>query len=284
MKICSRCQEPLPIIYFSKDRGTSSGLNNWCKSCCAIVFRKWSKSEIGLIRGIYKHQKRSSRDRGHLPPTYTLEELIDWMLSQPNFEELYRGWIKSKYNKWKAPSVDRLNDDLGYSFDNIRLVSFEENKKAYDNKKINGEVICDLKPISVYNCLGFKLASYYSLNELKRQTGIEITYISKLINSEAPFYRDNIYIYDEDFSEEILDKYIYQNFYSKYKNAVCQIDKVSGKVIQIYSSCRDAHINLNISIKSDAISRAVRRGSISRGFRWELYLKHFNFRNPDETL
>lgn len=281
MKECSRCKQPLPISCFSKDKSTSSGLSNWCKDCCAVVFKKWAKSELGMIRCVYKHQKRSSKDRGHLPPEYTIEEFTTWMLSQPNFSELCEAWVLSGYNKWKAPSADRLDEDLGYSFDNIRLVSFGENKKAYDTKKIKGEIKADLKPISAYNYLGFKLATYFSLNELKRQTGIEITYISKLINKGTPFYNDIIYIYDIDFSEEVLAKYIYKYFYSSYRNAVCQLDKISGEVIQIHPSSRDAQISLNISIKSDAISRAVRRGSISRGFRWVSYLKYFKLREPE---
>jgi len=46
---------------------------------------------------------------------------------QPNFEELYNNWVKHGYDKWYKPSVDRLNDDKGYSFSNIQLVTWKEN-------------------------------------------------------------------------------------------------------------------------------------------------------------
>jgi hypothetical protein len=46
-----------------------------------------------------------------------------------NFYELYNNWIDSGYKKSDKPSVDRIDDYKGYSFDNIQLMTWKENNK-----------------------------------------------------------------------------------------------------------------------------------------------------------
>ena len=91
------------------------------------IEKKYRFSFKGLTNSIYSNQIGSSKKRQHPRPTYTLDELREWIKLQLNFRELFKEWKNSGYKRNSTPSIDRLNDGLGYSFDNIRLVTWLEN-------------------------------------------------------------------------------------------------------------------------------------------------------------
>ena len=116
MKTCINCNETKSLSEFNQKQGK-------CKECQKI----YKRSIPLLISNIYTHQKEASKKRCHNPPIYSKGQLMVWVLSQPNFLLLYSNWVKSDYKKHLIPSVDRLNDFKGYSFDNIQLITFREN-------------------------------------------------------------------------------------------------------------------------------------------------------------
>ena len=105
-------------------------------------------------------------------PNYTSKELKEWVLSQSNFEELYNNWVKSNYNKDLTPSIDRIKDDKGYSFDNIQLVTwYYNNNKQYKNKK-NGENQKNCLTVIQYSKNNEFIKEYYSIHQAERETNI----------------------------------------------------------------------------------------------------------------
>ena len=48
-------------------------------------------------------------------------------------------WKSSGYNRWTKPSVDRLDDNLGYSFDNIQLMTWKENNEKQHQRVLSGQ-------------------------------------------------------------------------------------------------------------------------------------------------
>lgn len=89
-----------------------------------LAFRR---SPYGMISTMYSRQLERSINRGHQPPNYSREEFSDWMLEQPHLVELYDNWVISGYETNLVPSIDRLNESQGYSFDNIELVTWAVN-------------------------------------------------------------------------------------------------------------------------------------------------------------
>ena len=91
-----------------------------------------------IVKTIYGSQKNHSKIRKHEPPHYGLSELRDWFYSQTNLELLLSEWKDSGYNKMFKPSIDRLDDSKGYSFDNIQLVTWGYNisKGSHKKKKV----------------------------------------------------------------------------------------------------------------------------------------------------
>lgn len=77
------------------------------------------------------------RDFERLNPSFSQEDFVKWSLNNEAFLMLFYIWTNSGYRKWLAPSVDRINDALCYSFENVQWVSWAENynkeclKKGY---------------------------------------------------------------------------------------------------------------------------------------------------------
>ena len=174
MKKCTKCKEEKGLKEFTRDNSKKSGYSSWCKICKS----NYRRSKNGLVSKIYNSQRVTSKKRKHLQPQYTKKELEDWMFKQKNFDELYKKWVYSGYEKLLSPSVDRLNDYKCYSFDNIRLVTWRENNKKSHldrlgciNKKCCKAVIqCDLS--------GNEIQEFDSLSEAERKTGVKNSSIS----------------------------------------------------------------------------------------------------------
>lgn len=132
VKHCTKCEKTKATNLFSKNRASKDGFQYWCKDCVI----KDSRTIRGVIRKIYSRQRQSCRDRLHDLPTYTRRELEAWVSAQPLFFSLYREWVKSGFKKDLAPSIDRKNDYESYTFDNIQIMSWEENRiKSYTCEK-----------------------------------------------------------------------------------------------------------------------------------------------------
>ncbi|RLA59329.1 MAG: hypothetical protein DRQ78_10755 [Epsilonproteobacteria bacterium] len=177
-KICITCDESKALVEYNMANHYKNGINNECKACNKIRTNEYAKSKKGITSTIYRTQKRNSKQRGHLFPTYTKEELREWLFAQPKFHILYDNWKRLDYQKEYKPSVDRKDDYIGYTMANIQLMTFRENcEKSYldriegRNNKINQEV-------HQYTISNMFVASYHSQTEAERVTGISQANIS----------------------------------------------------------------------------------------------------------
>jgi len=139
--------------------------------------KKYRQSKIGLISVIYSHQKGSSKKRNHPAPNYSKQDLINWCLSKPIFHVLFKEWEKSEFHTYLSPSIDRKNDNIPYTMNNIQLMTWEENRlkglitrdqKVYD--KISRKVI---------KIDGCTQTEYRSAREANRETNINFSNIAQ---------------------------------------------------------------------------------------------------------
>ena len=86
------------------------------------------------VSKLYRRQLKSSIERGHQPPQYTLDELKDWARSQDNCDELFNTWRKTEDSN-DAPSFDRIDNSKGYTLDNIVLTTWGVNSAEFNVKK-----------------------------------------------------------------------------------------------------------------------------------------------------
>lgn len=138
-KLCKKCNIIKPLEEFTKRKDGADGYRYECLLCNKQKVVNFQKSKLGLSGCIYHDQVRHSKTRKHDKPQYSLKEFREWLFNQENFDDLYSNWIKSDFEKDKRPSVDRLNNLEGYSFNNIQLITWKENNEKEYNRRRNNE-------------------------------------------------------------------------------------------------------------------------------------------------
>ena len=132
---------------------------------------KYRRSKIGKIRHLYTSQIHNSKVRNHSLPNYSYEELFIWITTKTNFNQLYDDWAKADFNKQLSPSCDRLDDFKPYTLNNLRMVTWKENKTKQNTDKKLGKTT-GLKPVLQLSKAGNCMTIYFSIAEAGRQTKI----------------------------------------------------------------------------------------------------------------
>lgn len=135
IKQCSVCDEWDELsAYYS---GSSI-----CRPCTKIKRRERNRTSEGLINQIYQSQRESSKKRHHPKPGYSVKELSLWLEEETDFYLLYLEWKSNAFIQSLRPSIDRLDDELYYTLDNIQLLTWEQHKfKHREGGTENGKLI-----------------------------------------------------------------------------------------------------------------------------------------------
>ncbi len=187
MKQCNKCNEIKPINDFSKAKSNSDGYSYQCKKCKAENTSRYVKTLLGKLQSIYQSQCKSSVQRKHPKPDYSKKEFIEWALTKTQFTSLYSNWVNSNYQKLLSPSFDRLDDSIGYSFDNLRLVVWEENRdKLYDQRISGNRITKQNKKIAKYTLEEVFLEEYPSIAKAARDNNVIRTNLNSAIVEGRP--------------------------------------------------------------------------------------------------
>ena len=185
IKECSKCKvrKPQDHFYKGKSKGSFSGK---CKDCTKKDVKNnrlkvgtgYDFSEKGVIRVLYKTQKRNNKLRGFGDMPYSNVDFTTW-LYENNYKSLYDTWVLGGNIKNYKPSVDRLDDFVGYTLDNIRLVTWIENKQHQWKDIITGEGTSGERCKSVVQCnlQGNVLREFISYQEIRRVMGYCVNYV-----------------------------------------------------------------------------------------------------------
>jgi len=173
IKRCSKCKIVKQSQEFHKCLSNSHGLQSRCIKCKQL----YARTEINLIRGIYRTQKSSCKKRCMALPTYSLEELTIWILQQKNFKSLYKNWVKNNFSKELVPSIDRINDYESYTLNNIHLTTWALNKKSGYLDRRSGKNNKQSKAINQYSRQKEFIATYPSIRFAARTLNIPNTNI-----------------------------------------------------------------------------------------------------------
>jgi len=195
MKICTQCKINRCKSEFRPRVESRDGLHSNCKQCGRLNATKYSRTIKGVIGTIYRTQKSSSKHRLMPLPSYSKQWLTEWLLNQKLFHKLYNGWVESEYDKYMKPSVDRKDDELSYTSDNIQLMTWQENKDKYDSDRISGVDKKQNKQVIQYSIDGNLLKSYHSLSNASIDTKISESCISNCCNGKIKTARGFIWKY-----------------------------------------------------------------------------------------
>lgn len=108
---------------------------------------------------------------------FTLQGLHFLFLDDKKFKRIFSEWEKSGYQKQFKPSVDRIDYRKPYTFDNIQMLNWAENryKQRMEMKRV--------KARKVYQILGEKTVRIFnSQREAVLKTGISQGDMSSVLN------------------------------------------------------------------------------------------------------
>ena len=187
MKKCTKCKIIKEKHKFSKELRRKDGYAVYCKECIL----SYSRLKSSVILKIYGHQKENSFVRNHNLPTYTKEQLLEWLLNDWVFGLLYQNWCNCGYIESMKPSIDRIDDNKGYSFDNVQIMTWGENraKGAYLQSIGKQNVTKPIKPILQLSLDGKLIKEYLSASEASRITKLNRSCISKCCRGEFKQFR-----------------------------------------------------------------------------------------------
>lgn len=187
-KDCITCKESKLLIDYYKHAAMADGHLNKCKECAkrhskeneAVKGKSRNQTVKGVVRVLYKTQKQNQIKRGHGELPYTKKEFRDWLFDN-DFEALYKEWVAGNYAKDLKPSVVRVDSTKGYSFDNIELITWGENKKRQygdikDGVGSSGKRCKALLQLDANNVLVKRHVSY---NQAQRDMGYSLEYAIK---------------------------------------------------------------------------------------------------------
>lgn len=175
-----------------------------CREQVRHYNKEYRRTKRGWATTQRNTQSRSSKVRGHVQPNYNYEELLEWADKQQGFNELFKQWEYSDYERDLRPSCDRLDDDKPYTFDNLQIITQKENvlkgarsQKAKDNMT---RAVQDKLGISVskYGKDGVFIESYVSIGEAGRQNEIDQSNITKCCKGKSKTSGGYIWRYSEE--------------------------------------------------------------------------------------
>lgn len=188
MKTCTNCREIKSVSNFSKDVNREDNLDPWCKKCKSDYKVKYYRTKEGLATQIFVHQRAKSKKREHPLPSYSKVELKNWLFNHKMFSELFSEWRDNNFDKNFTPSVDRLNDYLPYSINNIQLVRWKDNADRFHRDEKLGINRKKLIPVIAVSVNTGKVIEFYSIAQAQRETNIQSTNIVNICKRRRKGY------------------------------------------------------------------------------------------------
>lgn len=153
-KICFKCNIEQAITEFYKHPQMLDGTVNKCKSCNKKDVQKNYQTKLDKYKEYDKNRQRTSLNRilshrynamrqrvegrgKHKYSSMGMEilsriEFMKWYENtKEQFESLYDNWAKSGFTRKLTPSVDRINNNKGYTADNMQWITQSENSRKY---------------------------------------------------------------------------------------------------------------------------------------------------------
>ncbi len=132
----------------------------------------------GWFNQQYKRMSQRNRTKFGKDLPFDRWDFEKWVIDTQyqQFVEQFKKWEESGYLPDERPSTDRVDDSLGYSLDNIQIISWKENKEkewaSARHKNTTRMVRQTKKPIFAIDKNGTR-TRYGSLSEASRALGID---------------------------------------------------------------------------------------------------------------
>lgn len=182
-KSCTKCGKKKPLTEFFNEKRALDGKTSQCKKCSLIQQKEYYLSHrderMKRCKDYYQNNKwkfiltgiecRCSNKSKHNYNRYGGRG-IKCLITELELKEL---WFRDKAYEMEIPSIDRINNDGDYTFNNCRFLEHRENS-AKDKRK----------PVIQYDLNGDFIKEWISLSEARRQ--LNIHHIDLCCNGKRP--------------------------------------------------------------------------------------------------
>lgn len=128
---------------------------------------RYRESVKGVLTNIYDHLRRRNRDKFGEELPFSLVEFQKRYEKDKKFVKLYTCWKESEYQYYKKPSIDRKNPDKPYSFENMEIMTWEENRRKGEKERSRITT-----SVSMFSIDGEHIADFKSIKEAVAKTGL----------------------------------------------------------------------------------------------------------------
>lgn len=153
---CSKCALIFEVTPLCKGSNGSyvwefegkRGMANTCRDCrkkYSNKYRqnthnktthKYEKTKPGFIMRLYRNMLSRitgvQKQKAHLylgKELLSKDEFYGWAMNHATFDKLFEEYKQANYDRRFAPTVDRINSDLGYTLSNMEWVTHSENSR-----------------------------------------------------------------------------------------------------------------------------------------------------------
>ena len=274
MKNCPKCGEDKSENEFPVDRRNDDRLRRYCKACAYEMTINWNRSKSGVITRLWHKHNHRSKQRKMPPPDYDRNWLESFIMNHPDFERIYSGYVESGYDVMMSPSIDRINDDGGYTKENIRLVTFKENmehawqagrNKEHENSGWSKGACGDHRPVIQFTMSGAYLREFISVSEACRETKSHDSKVSHACSGKRKSHNGFQWMYREDY---LLGKRPPDLSTRRNNGTKKRVEKLDDdmNVLFSYESCVVAASENGVT--GGAIQAAASKGTRCCGYKW----------------
>lgn len=274
MKKCTQCGSIKELTQYQKSKSSKDGYRSNCRPCAYSKTIDWNRSKRGVAcRLWHKHNARSAT-RGHAKPEYSREWLFDFVLNNKDFDRIYSKWVASGYDKMLAPSIDRINDRIGYTKDNIRLVTFAENmqhawdaakNKEYDNAGWGAGALGEHRAVKQFSISGEFISEYKSVSEACRVTGASDSKICAVCKGDRLSHKGFQWRYsNEEKPVYSLARKVINSGGIAANTRKVSVSLVDKALVGVFDSVADACRRLGLNYRS--VYRAMAKGYSNKGY------------------
>jgi len=132
-KVCTKCNEHLPLSEFSKKRDSKDGLRGYCKPCAKVYqnsmcsFKRWFSNRKGLAKLKGKEFTIEPED---IPGVKVEQVINEFTIPSARNKNII---IKKRFTSWKAIEYPKVCPVLGIELDwNVKINGGQDNSPSLD--------------------------------------------------------------------------------------------------------------------------------------------------------
>ena len=133
------------------------------------LYNGTKRTMTGWFNTLYKNMSRRNRAKFCKPLDFTRWDFEQWIIKNhlSHFIELFNAWVKSDYDTDSRPSIDRINNNQCYTFDNMQILTWKQNnaKGIEERTGISRPNRCSRKPVEQFSVNGEYIQTFASLTE-----------------------------------------------------------------------------------------------------------------------